>query len=148
MGRWGLSENRWRPGLWEDQFDRRRDLGLAPGRLPDRETVFAEGKWPRLYRRYCERLLQLNACDFGDLLLHNLTLFREHQQVLQKYQHQFRYILVDEYQDTNVAQYLWLRLLAQKHHNICCVGDDERSEERRVGTEGVSKCRYRWVPYH
>src|SRR3546814_15999101 len=87
-----------------------------------------------------------------------LTLFREHAQVLQKYQHQFRYILVDEYQDTNVAQYLWLRLLAQKHHNICCVGDDdqsiygwrgaERSEERRVGKGCVSTCRSRWAPYH
>ncbi|MFC3677813.1 ATP-dependent helicase [Ferrovibrio xuzhouensis] len=123
----GLDEKQLPPRLLKGQFDRLKDRGLAPGKLPDSETGFAEGKGPQLYRLYCERLLQLNACDFGDLLLHNLTLFREHAQVLQKYQHQFRYILVDEYQDTNVAQYLWLRLLAQKHHNICCVGDDDQS---------------------
>ncbi|WP_341703501.1 UvrD-helicase domain-containing protein [Ferrovibrio sp.] len=123
----GLDEKQLPPRLLKAQFDRLKDRGLAPAKLPDSEKGFAEGKGPQLYRLYCERLLQLNACDFGDLLLHNLTLFREHEQVLQKYQHQFRYILVDEYQDTNVAQYLWLRLLAQKHHNICCVGDDDQS---------------------
>src|SRR5690606_25648087 len=109
------------------QFDRWKDRGYTPAKVPDSESGFAEGRGTRLYRLYCERLLQLNACDFGDLLLHNLTLFRDHVEVLQKYQHQFRYILVDEYQDTNVAQYLWLRLLAQKHRNICCVGDDDQS---------------------
>ena len=81
----------------------------------------------RLYRQYQERLGNLNACDFGDLLLHNLTLFAKEPQVLAQYQQQFRYILVDEYQDSNVAQYLWLRLLAQGRRNLCCVGDDDQS---------------------
>jgi len=123
----GLDEKQLPPRMLKSQFDRWKDRGHVPGKLPDAETGFAEGKGARLYALYCQRLLQLNACDFGDLLLHNLTLFREHEQVLQKYQHQFRYILVDEYQDTNVAQYLWLRLLAQQHKNICCVGDDDQS---------------------
>lgn len=123
----GLDEKQVPPRLLKAQFDRWKDRGLGPKKVPDSESGFAEGKGAGLYRQYCERLLQLNACDFGDLLLHNLTLFSEHAQVLQKYQHQFRYILVDEYQDTNVAQYLWLRLLAQTHRNICCVGDDDQS---------------------
>jgi DNA helicase-2/ATP-dependent DNA helicase PcrA len=69
----------------------------------------------------------LNACDFGDLLLHNLTIFTGHPDVLADYHERFKYMLVDEYQDTNVAQYLWLRLLAQKSQNVCCVGDDDQS---------------------
>ena len=72
-------------------------------------------------------MAQLNACDFGDLLLHNLTIFQQHADVLARYQDRFRHLLVDEYQDTNVAQYLWLRLLAAKHQQICCVGDDDQS---------------------
>ncbi len=83
----------------------------------------------QLYAAYQQRLATLNACDFGDLLLHCLTIFQDpaNADVLADYQNRFRYILVDEYQDTNVAQYLWLRLLAQKHRNICCVGDDDQS---------------------
>ncbi len=81
----------------------------------------------KVYARYQSRLLTLNACDFGDLLLHVVTILQENEDVLERYQRWFRYILVDEYQDTNVAQYLWLRLLAQKHRNICCVGDDDQS---------------------
>ncbi len=77
--------------------------------------------------QYQERLKILNAADFGDLLLLNLKLFQENADVLKEYQQRFRYMLVDEYQDTNVAQYLWLRLLAQGHRNICCVGDDDQS---------------------
>ncbi len=79
------------------------------------------------YEKYQPRLKELNACDFGDLLLHMVTIFQTHQDVLEQYQRWFRYILVDEYQDTNVAQYLWLRLLAGGHKNICCVGDDDQS---------------------
>ena len=70
---------------------------------------------------------ELNAVDFGDLLLHMVTIFQTHEDVLSQYQRWFRYILVDEYQDTNVAQYMWLRLLAGGHKNICCVGDDDQS---------------------
>jgi DNA helicase-2/ATP-dependent DNA helicase PcrA len=80
-----------------------------------------------LYDQYQRRLLELNAVDFGDLLLHMVTIFQTHPDILERYQRWFRYILVDEYQDTNVAQYLWLRLLAQSHKNICCVGDDDQS---------------------
>ena len=80
-----------------------------------------------LYRKYQTRLRELNAVDFGDLLLHMVTIFQTHPDVLEQYQRWFRYILVDEYQDTNIAQYLWLRLLAGGHKNICCVGDDDQS---------------------
>src|SRR5207302_1152046 len=80
-----------------------------------------------LYRDYQERLATVNAVDFGDLLLHNLTLFAGQPEILASYQRRFRYLLVDEYQDTNIAQYLWLRLLAQQHKNLCCVGDDDQS---------------------
>ena len=88
---------------------------------------YANGRAPALYAAYQERLRTVNAVDFGDLLLHNLTIFTGHKDVLADYQKRFRYLLVDEYQDTNVAQYLWLRLLAQAHHSICCVGDDDQS---------------------
>ena len=81
----------------------------------------------QIYEQYQARLLTLNACDFGDLLLHVVTIFQKHVDVLQQYQRWLRFILVDEYQDTNIAQYLWLRLLAAGHKNICCVGDDDQS---------------------
>src|SRR5262249_3197174 len=107
-----------------------RGRGRARGRarLPADETAMvADGRGRELFREYEQRLLALNAVDFGDLLLHNLNLLTTHTDVLADYQRRFRYILVDEYQDTNVAQYLWLRLLAQGHRNICCVGDDDQS---------------------
>ena len=88
---------------------------------------FANLKAPELYKKYQERLKSLNAADFGDLLLHNLTIFTTAPEVLGEYEKRFKFILVDEYQDTNVAQYLWLRLLARARHNICCVGDDDQS---------------------
>jgi DNA helicase-2/ATP-dependent DNA helicase PcrA len=72
-------------------------------------------------------MLALNACDFGDLLMHMLTVFKRHRDVLEMYQQRFKYIMVDEYQDTNSVQYLWLRLLAMARHNICVVGDDDQS---------------------
>ena len=81
----------------------------------------------RIYSLYQDRLKTLNAVDFGDLLLYCIQLFQDHHEILKSYQDQFHYIMVDEYQDTNVAQYLWLRLLAQGHNNICCVGDDDQS---------------------
>ena len=85
------------------------------------------GRGAEFYAQYQERLKTLNAADFGDLLLHVVTIFQSHADVLAQYQRWFKYILVDEYQDTNVAQYMWLRLLAQGHRNICCVGDDDQS---------------------
>ncbi|MBT5161670.1 MAG: UvrD-helicase domain-containing protein, partial [Alphaproteobacteria bacterium] len=109
-------------------IDRWKDQGHTPDRVTASDAGdFAFGKGQALYAAYQERLVALNAADFGDLLLHCLTIFRKHSDILAEYQQRFRYILVDEYQDANVAQYLWLRLLAQKHHNICCVGDDDQS---------------------
>ena len=109
-------------------FERWKDRGLVPDKVPDAERgEIAHGRAIELYRLYQDRLLTLNAADFGDLLLHNLTLFQARPDLLAQYQERFRYILVDEYQDTNVAQYLWLRLLAQAHRNLCCVGDDDQS---------------------
>jgi DNA helicase-2/ATP-dependent DNA helicase PcrA len=105
-----------------------KDRGLTPAKVthayldhPNAEVIHS------IYSAYQQRLLANNACDFGDLLLHNLTLFQNHPEVLQDYCRKFHYVLVDEYQDTNVAQYLWLRLLAMEHQNICCVGDDDQS---------------------
>lgn len=105
-----------------------KDRGLSPEKITASETFdFADGKAVRLYKTYQKRLRDINAMDFGDLMLHCLTLFFEHPEALQRYQQQFSFILVDEYQDTNVIQYLWLRLLSQGHQNICCVGDDDQS---------------------
>jgi len=96
---------------------------------PNNCSDIADGKLLKIYKEYQSRLQILNACDFGDLLMHSLTILRNpvNKDLLEQYQNRFKYILVDEYQDTNTAQYLWLRLLAQKHKNICCVGDDDQS---------------------
>ncbi len=108
-------------------IERWKDRGQSPADVRHEKSELANGKLSKLYGLYQQRLLDLNACDFGDLLLHQLTLLRENPDVLEKMQNRFQYILVDEYQDTNVAQYLWLRLLAQKHKNICVVGDEDQS---------------------
>ncbi len=123
-----IDAKRWTPKTLAGLIDQWKNRGLAPDKVPPSEgSDFANGKGVILYRAYQERLRTLNACDFGDLLLHNLTLFSQHPDVLAEYHSRFKYILVDEYQDTNVAQYLWLRLLAQARKNVCCVGDDDRS---------------------
>ena len=123
-----LDERRWPARVLLSLIERWKDRGLTPDKVTSAEQAdYADGIALRLYRQYQERLGNLNACDFGDLLLHNLTLFAKEPQVLAQYQQQFRYILVDEYQDSNVAQYLWLRLLAQGRRNLCCVGDDDQS---------------------
>ena len=91
-----------------------KNRGLTPEQVPPGEAAsFGGGKGKKLYAAYQARLKTLNAADFGDLLLECIRLFRAHPEVLRQYQQRFRYILVDEYQDTNVAQYLWLRLLGQ-----------------------------------
>jgi DNA helicase-2/ATP-dependent DNA helicase PcrA len=109
-------------------IERWKDRALTPDRLkPEDGGDVAGGKIIQLYADYQDRLRTLNATDFGDLMLHNITLFQKRPDVLAEYHRRFRYLLVDEYQDTNVAQYLWLRLLAQQLHNICCVGDDDQS---------------------
>ncbi|OFX07719.1 MAG: DNA helicase II, partial [Alphaproteobacteria bacterium RIFOXYD12_FULL_60_8] len=124
----GVDSKRWPAPALLGVIQRWKDRGLSPAKASAPEDAdFAGGRTREIYRLYQERLIALNACDFGDLLLHVLTLFQDNPDILTQYQEQFRYILVDEYQDTNVAQYLWLRLLARKHKNICCVGDDDQA---------------------
>ena len=123
-----IDEKRWPARSLGAIIQRWKDRGLTPDKVDAADAGdFANGRAVRLYRAYQERLAALNAADFGDLLLHCLTLFTANAEVLRDWQRRFHYILVDEYQDTNVAQYLWLRLLAQAHKNICCVGDDDQS---------------------
>jgi DNA helicase-2/ATP-dependent DNA helicase PcrA len=110
----GIDDKRWPARMLAGLIDGWKNRGLGPTQVPAGEaSVFANGKGGKLYASYQERLKILNAADFGDLLLENIRLFREHPDVLRQYQGRFKFILVDEYQDTNVAQYLWLRLLAQ-----------------------------------
>ena len=124
----GIDEKRWNPRVLAGLIDGWKNRGLLPSQVPKSEANhYAEGKGITLYAEYQARLKTLNAADFGDLILLCLTLFQNNPGVLADYQRRFRYILVDEYQDTNVAQYLLLRLLAQGHKNICCVGDDDQS---------------------
>ncbi len=123
-----IDEKAWPPRVLMAIIQRWKDRGLTPGKVTGAEgSDAADGRALALYGAYQERLGTLNAVDFGDLLLHCLSLFQGDTDALAKYQRQFRYILVDEYQDSNVAQYLWLRLLAQEHGNLCCVGDDDQS---------------------
>jgi DNA helicase-2/ATP-dependent DNA helicase PcrA len=123
-----IDVKRWTPKALNGLIDHWKNRGWTPDRLPPAENqAFANGRGQALYRLYQERLRVLNACDFGDLLLHNITIFTSQPDVLADYHNRFKYLLVDEYQDTNVAQYLWLRLLAQKSQNLCCVGDDDQS---------------------
>ncbi|HUC51965.1 MAG TPA: UvrD-helicase domain-containing protein [Xanthobacteraceae bacterium] len=147
----GIDDKRWPARVLAMLIDGWKNRGLTPEQVPSGEgAMFANGKGLKLYKAFQERLKILNAADFGDLLLENIRLFREHPDVLRQYQGRFKYVLVDEYQDTNVAQYLWLRLLAQRTNasqlvipgpdgapaneaaeprpkNICCVGDDDQS---------------------
>lgn len=123
-----------------------KDKGLTPDGLGKSEkTDFAMGKMQTIYAEYQDRLRQLNTCDFGDLMLHMLEIFRKYPNVLQQYQRYFRYIMVDEYQDTNTIQYLWLRILAKKEgqvSNICCVGDDDQSIYSWRGAEIANILRF------
>jgi len=110
-----IDEKRWPARVLAMLIDGWKNRGLTPEQVPPGEAaVFANGKGLKLYKAFQERLKILNAADFGDLLLECIRLFREQPEVLRQYQGRFKYILVDEYQDTNVAQYLWLRLLAQR----------------------------------
>jgi ATP-dependent DNA helicase UvrD/PcrA len=149
----GIDEKRWPARVLAGLVDHWKNRGLTPEQVPAGEAAaFANGRGKKLYQAFQERLKVLNATDFGDLLLECIRLFRENSEVLAQYQRRFKYILVDEYQDTNVAQYLWLRLVAQRAaaastdappqaddpsssalatlgppKNICCVGDDDQS---------------------
>lgn len=123
-----VDAKRWSPNVLMGMVQRWKDRGEMPDRISAAEAGdFAGGHAANLYAAYQDRLRQLNTADFGDLMLHIVHIFRTHPDVLSEYHRRFRYILVDEYQDTNVVQYLWLRLLAQERKNICCVGDDDQS---------------------
>ena len=122
-----IDEKRWPPRMLAGIIDDWKNRALTPDKLPTAEAGAYNHRGPELYAQYQRRLLELNAVDFGDLLLHMVTIFQTHGDILAQYQNRFRYIMVDEYQDTNIAQYLWLRLLAGGHKNICCVGDDDQS---------------------
>src|SRR5437763_2442804 len=123
-----IDEKRWPARVLAVIIDGWKNRGLTPDKVPPGEAAtFAGGRGIELYKAYQARLKTLNAADFGDLLIEMLRLFREHAEVLRQYHERFKYVLVDEYQDTNVAQYLWLRLIGQGSKNICCVGDDDQS---------------------
>ena len=122
-----IDEKRWPPRMLSGIIDGWKNKAYTPDAVPVADSGAFDHKGLELYAAYQARLKELNACDFGDLLLHMVTIFQKNPDVLEQYQRWFRFILVDEYQDTNVAQYLWLRLLAGGHKNICCVGDDDQS---------------------
>jgi DNA helicase-2/ATP-dependent DNA helicase PcrA len=138
-----LDEKRWPARLLAGLIDRWKNRGWTPDQVDAGESeAYANGKGAELYARYQERLKALNACDFGDLLLHMLVILKTHRDVLEHYQQRYKYILVDEYQDTNQSQYLWLRLLAQERKNICCVGDDDQSIYSWRGAEVANILRF------
>ena len=138
-----LDEKRWPARQLGGLIDQWKNKGLTPKDVDAGESErFANGRGGELYQLYQERLKALNACDFGDLLLHVLTILKGHRDVLEAYQQRFKYILVDEYQDTNAVQYLWLRLLAQTRKNICCVGDDDQSIYSWRGAEVTNILRF------
>nr|WP_156170896.1 UvrD-helicase domain-containing protein [Croceicoccus naphthovorans] len=138
-----LDEKRWPARQLAGLIDRWKNRGLNPADLDAAENeAYANGKGAHFYGLYQNRLKALNACDFGDLLLHMLNIFRREKDILDSYRQRFKYIMVDEYQDTNVVQYLWLRLLAQPRHNICVVGDDDQSIYSWRGAEVANILRF------
>ena len=122
-----IDDKRWPARMLSSIIDGWKNKAWTPENLPASEGQAYNDRGPDLYAQYQTRLRELNAVDFGDLLLHMVTIFQNHSDILAQYQRWFRYVLVDEYQDTNVAQYLWLCLIAAEHKNICCVGDDDQS---------------------
>ena len=122
-----VDDKRWPARQLAGIIDQWKNRAWGPENVPAAEAGAFNHRATEFYAAYQERLKALNAVDFGDLLLHVVKIFQTQPDVLQQYQQWFKYILVDEYQDTNVAQYLWLRLLAGGHKNICCVGDDDQS---------------------
>jgi DNA helicase-2/ATP-dependent DNA helicase PcrA len=138
-----LDEKRWPARQLAGLIDRWKNRGLNPDDLDAVENeAYANGRGQQFYRLYQDRLKALNACDFGDLLLHMLNIFRRDRELLAQYQQRFKYIMVDEYQDTNQVQYLWLRLLAQERKNICVVGDDDQSIYSWRGAEVANILRF------
>ncbi len=139
----GLDEKRWPARQLASCIDRWKNKGLLPADLSAADSeAYANGQGQKFYRLYQDRLKALNACDFGDLLLHMLNILRTNREILEQYQQRFKYIMVDEYQDTNQVQYLWLRLLAQARKNICVVGDDDQSIYSWRGAEVANILRF------
>ena len=122
-----IDDKRWPARQLAGIIDGWKNRAWVPDKVPESQVAAYNHMGVEIYKQYQQRLRDLNAVDFGDLLLHVVEIFQTHFDILERYQRFFKYILVDEYQDTNVAQYLWLRLLAQGHQNICCVGDDDQS---------------------
>ncbi len=125
-----IDEKRWPARSLLSIIQRWKDMGLNPIDVKDTfhsGTDFANNQAIKLYKLYQNRLLTLNAADFGDLLLHVITIFQKHSEIKKLYQNKFKYILVDEFQDTNASQYYWLKTLAEEHKNLCAVGDDDQS---------------------
>jgi DNA helicase-2/ATP-dependent DNA helicase PcrA len=138
-----LDEKRWPARQLASLIDRWKNRGWTPKEVDLGEAeAFGPGRGRELYAAYQDRLRTLNACDFGDLLLHMLTIFRTHPDVMEGYRDRFRYILVDEYQDTNQSQYAWLKLLAEPRRNLCCVGDDDQSIYSWRGAEVANILRF------
>src|SRR5437660_170034 len=134
-----IDDKRWPARMLAGLIDGWKNRGLMPSQVPPGEAaIFANGKGGKLYASYQERLKILNAADFGDLLLENIRLFREHADVLRQYQQRFKFVLVDEYQDTNVAQYLWLRLLAQAPSSLTSPRSRGEVDARSASGEGES----------
>ncbi len=122
-----IDDKRWPPRMLAGIIDDWKNRALTPDKVPGADAGAYDNKGIELYAQYQVRLRELNAADFGDLLLHMITIFQTHEDLQKQYQRWFKYIVVDEYQDTNVAQYLWLRLLIGEDKNICVVGDDDQS---------------------
>ncbi|GAA4004835.1 ATP-dependent helicase [Sphingomonas humi] len=138
-----LDEKRWPARQLASCIDRWKNKGLTPEQVDAGEAeAFANGRGADLYKQYQDRLKAVNACDFGDLLLHMLVIFRTHEDVLERYRTRFKYLLVDEYQDTNAVQYEWLKLLAEPRRNLCCVGDDDQSIYSWRGAEVANILRF------
>ncbi|WHA05568.1 UvrD-helicase domain-containing protein [Candidatus Bandiella numerosa] len=140
---YNLDEKSVSPKVLLYYINRFKDRAIIPENVSANEAEhFALGKLNKLYTEYQNRLKNFNAMDFGDLLLNNIQLFNNNLDICLYYQNKFKYILVDEYQDTNIAQYLWLRTLSQNNNNICCVGDDDQSIYAWRGAEITNILRF------
>jgi DNA helicase-2/ATP-dependent DNA helicase PcrA len=139
-----IDEKKVPPKLISYLIGRYKDKAWLPGKVPESELEQSSVRADlnRFYHEYQNRLRQLNACDFGDLTLYNIKIFNEHEDIFERFQHKFNYVLVDEYQDTNVAQYIWLKLMSQHRQNICCVGDDDQSIYGWRGAEVTNILRF------
>ncbi|MET3579377.1 DNA helicase-2/ATP-dependent DNA helicase PcrA [Mesorhizobium robiniae] len=136
----GLDDKRWPAKQFAQMIDGWKNKGLGPADIPEGDArAFANGKGRELYKAYQERLKTLNACDFGDLLCHPIRIFRANPDVLKEYHKRFKYILVDEYQDTNTAQYMWLRLLAQRPQSSPLEGEVPAKRAEGVAAEGTAQ---------